>query len=168
MASSLGRFIRKRRLELGLSQEQLAERIGDTMRQAGVSRLEGDRVVQPRRARLIAIAAALEVSLGELFVRTGWIEDGVPLETITRLVAGPDGPTADTLDGIPPHTLAAMLERAGAVQASLDHALRLLEQAETSMADLQRMLAAAACPRGEIHPRMGIIADWESGAMFYA
>jgi transcriptional regulator with XRE-family HTH domain len=40
MSTSLGAFIRERRHQLGLSQEELAERIGNTMRQAEVSRLE--------------------------------------------------------------------------------------------------------------------------------
>jgi transcriptional regulator with XRE-family HTH domain len=70
MPVSLGTFSRERRQDLGLTQEQVAERIGATVRQAEVSRLESGRIALPRRDRLTAIAAALEVSLGELLVRT--------------------------------------------------------------------------------------------------
>lgn len=69
---TLGAYIRRRRLELGLTQEALADMIGDNTRQADVSRLENDRVTLPRRARLEAIARALQVSPGELLARSGW------------------------------------------------------------------------------------------------
>lgn len=69
---SLGKTIFDRRCELGLTQEQLAERIGDGVRQAEVSRLEHDRVGLPRRRRLFQLAAALELSPGELLARSGW------------------------------------------------------------------------------------------------
>ena len=69
---SLGEAIRTRRLELGWSQEELAERIGDGVRQADVSRLERGRVTLPRRQRLERIAAALGMSPGELLARSGW------------------------------------------------------------------------------------------------
>ncbi len=69
---TLGAFIRRRRTELGLTQEALAEMIGGGVRQAEISRLEHDRVTLPRRQRLEQIAAALDVPLGELLVRSGW------------------------------------------------------------------------------------------------
>jgi transcriptional regulator with XRE-family HTH domain len=72
MPNSLGQRIRERRIELGLTQEALAERIGDGVRQAEVSRLEHDRVVLPRRQRLEHIARALEMPLGTLLVESGW------------------------------------------------------------------------------------------------
>ncbi|HEV2073822.1 MAG TPA: helix-turn-helix transcriptional regulator [Thermomicrobiales bacterium] len=71
----LGQFIRERRVELGLTQEQLAERVGDNVRQAEISRLERDRVSLPRRARMERLAKALEVSLGTLLLRTGWMDE---------------------------------------------------------------------------------------------
>lgn len=73
MEKTLGQFIRERRMDLGLTQEQLAERVGEGVRQAEISRLEQDRVSLPRRQRLEAIAAALDVSIGDLLVTTGWI-----------------------------------------------------------------------------------------------
>jgi transcriptional regulator with XRE-family HTH domain len=69
MKYRLGTFIRERRMELGLTQEQLAERMGSAVRQAEVSRLERGQIAFPRRERLDMIAAALEVSPGELLVR---------------------------------------------------------------------------------------------------
>lgn len=85
---TLGAFIRRRRMELGLTQEALAEMIGDNTRQADISRLENDRVTLPRRARLEAIARALEVSPGELLARSGW-EGGEAID-----VPGADSLTA--------------------------------------------------------------------------
>jgi transcriptional regulator with XRE-family HTH domain len=69
---TLGRFIRRRRIELGLTQEQMASLIGDAVRQSEVSRLENDRILLPRRERLERIATVLQVPLGELLVRSGW------------------------------------------------------------------------------------------------
>lgn len=70
--STLGVVIRQRRCELGLTQEQLADRIGGGVRQAEVSRLEHDRVVLPRRPRLERIAAALDLPVGTLLQHAGW------------------------------------------------------------------------------------------------
>jgi transcriptional regulator with XRE-family HTH domain len=69
---TLGQAIRSRRTELALTQEELAERIGEGVRQAEVSRLERDRIGLPRRARLERIATALELPLGELLAQSGW------------------------------------------------------------------------------------------------
>jgi transcriptional regulator with XRE-family HTH domain len=71
---TLGQFIRANRLALGLTQEQLAARVGDNMRQSHISQLEKDFVKFPRRERLDAIAAALDVTLGDLLISTGWLE----------------------------------------------------------------------------------------------
>ncbi len=70
---TLGKFIRRRREELGLTQEALAELVGDGVRQAEISRLENDRIVLPRRQRLEQIADALEVPIGVLLARSGWV-----------------------------------------------------------------------------------------------
>ena len=73
MTATLGQVIRRRRMELGLTQEELAERVGDGVRQAEISRLERDRVTLPRRARLEQIAQALQLPLGVLLARSGWV-----------------------------------------------------------------------------------------------
>ena len=72
MTATLGSLIRQRRHELGLTQEQLAERVGHGVRQAEISRLERDRIALPRRARLEQIARALELPVGVLLARSGW------------------------------------------------------------------------------------------------
>lgn len=89
MAKSLGQFIRERRLELGLTQEQLAERVGEGVRQSEISRLERNRVTLPRRHRMEQIAAALDAPVGVLLARSGWagaevIETGTPARAPER------------------------------------------------------------------------------------
>jgi transcriptional regulator with XRE-family HTH domain len=73
--NDLGNFLRERRMDLGLSQEQLAERIGGTASQAEISRLERGQVMLPRRGRMEALAAALDISLGALLVHSGWLTE---------------------------------------------------------------------------------------------
>ena len=70
--TSLGEAIRLRRIEIGLTQEELAARVGDGVRQSDISRLEHDRIQLPRASRLRAIASALEMEPGELLIRSGW------------------------------------------------------------------------------------------------
>jgi transcriptional regulator with XRE-family HTH domain len=70
VAQTLGAAIRARRTELGMTKEELADRVG--VRQAEVSRLERGRVALPRRPRLERIAAALGLATGELLARSGW------------------------------------------------------------------------------------------------
>ncbi len=72
---SLGEAIRLRRLELGMSQEELAERIGADVRQSDVSRLERGKILFPRLERLNQIAAALGLSIGALLIEAGWFTD---------------------------------------------------------------------------------------------
>ena len=92
-ARSLGEAIRTRRQELGWSQEELAERIGDGVRQADVSRLERGRVVLPRRQRMERIAAALGLSLGELLARSGWAGAGAAFDPPAVVDDRPEPPT---------------------------------------------------------------------------
>src|SRR5947207_9476612 len=94
-ATTLGKIIRARRRELRLTQEELAERIsadGEFVRQSDISRLERGAVMLPRRARLERIAAALDLSLGELLARSGWAGAD---EYFDELVATPAAQPAD-------------------------------------------------------------------------
>jgi transcriptional regulator with XRE-family HTH domain len=75
MPSTLGTFIRNRREQLGLSQQELADRAGHGTKQEHVSRLERGRVTLPRWHRLLALADALEVTPGELLLQAGLITD---------------------------------------------------------------------------------------------
>jgi transcriptional regulator with XRE-family HTH domain len=95
---SLGATIKRRRQELGWSQEDFAARVasrGDwAFRQSDVSRLERGKVLLPHRERLTQIAAVLELPLGELLAQSGW--------------AGADslfpaGPAATATLVLPPH-----------------------------------------------------------------
>jgi len=60
-------------MELGLTQEELAERVGDAVRQAEISRLEHDKVSLPRRPRLEQLAKALDLPIGLLLSSSGWV-----------------------------------------------------------------------------------------------
>jgi transcriptional regulator with XRE-family HTH domain len=146
MSVSLGNFIRERRQDLGLTQEQLAERIGETVRQAEVSRLEHNRISLPRRDRLTALAAALEVSLGELLVRTGWMQEG---DALAEAILEP--PCSGWA--------AADLEALGSPDP---------EALEQALASLRQLLQNVHKSRGEVHPRIGIVDRWESAAISYA
>lgn len=73
MPATLGQLIRERRMELGLTQEELAERVGVGVRQSEISRLERNRVTLPRRQRMEEIAQALDIPVGLLLARSGWV-----------------------------------------------------------------------------------------------
>jgi transcriptional regulator with XRE-family HTH domain len=87
---TLGQVIRRRRIELALTQEELAERIGEGVRQSEVSRLERDRIVLPRRERLERIAKAIQMPVGELLAQSGWAgamlpqSDHEPVDLLAR------------------------------------------------------------------------------------
>lgn len=68
----LGRYIRERRAELGLTQVQLAARVGWT--QERVSLLENARYGMPSVPSLIRLAQGLEVPLNDLIVAAGHAE----------------------------------------------------------------------------------------------
>ncbi|MCA9858512.1 MAG: helix-turn-helix domain-containing protein [Thermomicrobiales bacterium] len=87
---SLGEAIRLRRLELGMSQEDLAEKIGPDVRQSDVSRLERGKILFPRLERLNQIAMALGMSVGSLLIEAGWFtdEETRQVSSIEELVPG--------------------------------------------------------------------------------
>lgn len=163
MPVSLGTFIRERRQDLGLTQEQLAERIGGKIRQAEISRLEQDRITLPRRARMIAIAAALEVSLGELLVRTGWMdedllgessegeENALPVETAWEVLV------PNELDDLPLPQLVLLLERIGEAEDEVTAAGIVLDTARKSVtAELRNQVDDAESPELESSPPVAI------------
>jgi transcriptional regulator with XRE-family HTH domain len=166
MPVRLGNFIRERRQELGLTQEQLAERIGDTVRQAEVSRLENNRISLPRRERLAAIAAALEVSLGELLIRTGWMDEGDNLAAAIQMPPRAGWPAAELEEIGSIHTL-ALVEAVTAAEAKVAETTAALEQAQEALTTLRRIVQEIYSARGEIRPRIGAVNDWESVAIFY-
>jgi transcriptional regulator with XRE-family HTH domain len=95
--NGLGDLIRERRQELGLTQEELAERMGGSASQAEISRLERGSVSLPRRARLDALAAALEISTGVLLMQSGWLsqEEGDDADATSE--GSPQSDTADLM-----------------------------------------------------------------------
>jgi len=97
--ATLGETIRARREELGLTQEQVANRIGESVRQAEISRLEHDHVTLPRRERLEQLAAALDLELGVLLARSGWVgADRAILPAGRDAAAPPPGDLEDVLE----------------------------------------------------------------------
>ena len=140
MTTSFGTYIRERRRELNLTQEQLSERIGTTVRQADVSRLERDLIGLPRRDRLTAIANALEVSPGELLVRSGWAQDPKSVEP----VANDDTPGLP--EAISIHELAALHDCLAVVQGKVFEARRALDEARQAIAAV--MASKADSERG--------------------
>ena len=163
MPHSLGTFIRERRQDLGLTQDELADRIGGSVRQADISRLEANRVALPRRKRLEAIATALEVSLGEVLIRSGWMREG-------------DGPaTAPPVNGSASHddgeSLSVARDDLAAVadmEEQMEDALQALAQAQDALITAQRALHLLQNPRGEIHAAVGLSKNWELSDRFVA
>lgn len=95
---TLGAVIRARRIELGLTQEALAERIAPHFRQSDVSRLERDCITLPRRERLEAIAAALEIPVGVLLAASGWA--GMELDATPAPITRPGQTTPIAVDEV--------------------------------------------------------------------
>ncbi len=93
---TLGQFIRANRLTMGMTQEELAHRVGDNVRQSDISQLENDGVDFPRRDRLDAIAVALGVKLGDLLISTGWLE--IEHAAMIEQIKDDEQPDPDVLD----------------------------------------------------------------------
>ena len=81
MDTDMGAYIRERRQHLCLSQEELAERVGGAYGQCDISRLERGHIGLPRLSTIVKLAAALEVSVGDLLIAAGWFDDG-PLRSL--------------------------------------------------------------------------------------
>jgi transcriptional regulator with XRE-family HTH domain len=96
LPGSLGEWIRRRRKELGFSQQELADRmveLGGKYEQSDVSKQEvpGTKIPRPRGMRTLAFA--LEVSVDELNEAAAASEDlyGRPVEEIGSSFASGDG-----------------------------------------------------------------------------
>ena len=75
MCREMGTFIRERRQHLGLSQEELANRVGGAYSQSDISRLERGHIGLPRLSTIVRLATSLEVSIGDLLIAGGWFDD---------------------------------------------------------------------------------------------
>ena len=142
---TLGRFIQRRRIELGLTQEQLAEIIGGGVRQSEISRLEHDRVALPRRQRLEQIANALDVSLGELLARSGWAgaDSEFAADASAPVVEFADGVSSTRPDSIAP--VAVAIPDVAALASAINRAEQLIavsgdivEKSQAAYGDAQR------------------------------
>ena len=144
MKLTLGQLIQQRRKELDLTQEELAERVGDGVRQSDISRLEHDKVALPRRSRLECIASALELPIGVLLVQSGWM--GASPESDTSFGDEASGPAAHPGDDrdtqgqpgivIPgSHSLPKLKKTMREVQDLVETAESALDQAQAKIAD---------------------------------
>ncbi len=75
LKQSLGEAVRERRIKLGLSQAELAERMGCGIQQSDVSRIERGYIPWPRPDLLQALAAALQMHAIELIPLGGWMSE---------------------------------------------------------------------------------------------
>ncbi len=161
MPQTLGDFIRERRQDLGLTQEALAERVDDHLRQSDISRLERDEIALPRRERLEQLAKALEVSLGELLVRSGWMVEGEEAVTAVTLIAPPD----EDLHASDDPDLASLVADVATLQTSVDAMAELLTHVDQTLALLTRALNPDHNIRGIIRTPAGLMDDWETAAV---
>jgi transcriptional regulator with XRE-family HTH domain len=137
--SSLGATIKRRRRERGWSQEEFAARVasrGDwTFRQSDVSRLERGKVLLPHRERLTLIAAVLELPLGELLARSGW----VGADTLF-----PAESAATTARGLSPHGAEVPESTPGSLARPLEASSgwrEVMAEARAALAESQAILA---------------------------
>jgi transcriptional regulator with XRE-family HTH domain len=124
--------------------------MGGSASQAEISRLERGTIALPRRARLDALAAALEVSIGALLVHSGWLTDAE-----AEAFDGGAGPLPQPRS---PET-EAMLAEVRFLQATLLAAVErvgLLERTIRSM---------AVGRRPDVNLPAGIFDDWEQAAV---
>lgn len=132
---SLGDAIRLRRLELGMSQEELAERIGADVRQSDVSRLERGKILFPRLDRLHQISAALGMSIGALLIEAGWFTDEESAELSASLNRKAKPETAIVVADDEPISLeaiVALLEDSGYLAETAYDVASLLESVATN------------------------------------
>jgi transcriptional regulator with XRE-family HTH domain len=116
-------------LELGLSQEELAERIGGSASQAEVSRLERGAIALPRRRRLEELAAALEVTIGTLLIKSRWLTNEAD-EQVERVPAGQQHLDASSTQSIVAEIAALRVALLGEIEriSSLEATIRGVEE----------------------------------------
>lgn len=131
---TLGRFIRRRRIELGMTQEQMAEMLGVSVRQSEISRLENDRITLPRRERLERIAEVLDVPIGELLARSGW----TGADTALANLAPPS---------LPPQAVPTVMELIDEIKGLLGEIQGILGEEDLSGASRQGSEANGKAPQ---------------------
>ena len=144
MGTTLGQMIRKRRKELGLTQEALAGRVADGIGQAEISRLENDRVELPRRMRLEQLAQALDLPLGALLIHSGWNdapEEVAELDAAAMLRAEIEHVGRDQSTG---PDLPELAETVNKMHELIHHAESIIEGAESATPGDERDTPVAA------------------------
>jgi transcriptional regulator with XRE-family HTH domain len=142
--NGLGNYVRERRVDLGLTQEELAARIGDTATQAEISRLERGTIAFPRRRRLEALAAALEVTLGMLLVKSGWLTSSEE----ALIDAGPALPPSPQLE---PPTADAILAEMDQLREALHSAIERIGEVEGRIRTMASQADQQAVPASNGH-----------------
>ena len=74
---NLGQFIKKRRLELGMSLREVERATNGEVSNAYLSQLEGGKITKPSPHVLYALSTVLDLSYESLMERAGYIVPGV-------------------------------------------------------------------------------------------
>ncbi len=170
---TLGTLIRERRTELGLTQEQLAERVGMGVRQSEISRLEHDGIALPRRSRMEEIAAALEVSIGDLLVTTGWMDDENRASLLPDPAPGGNGggrlaPPGHEPDPAGADELATAIASLEAAREMMAQSVAMIDTAEEAISRAANSLYERGSPRSAVGLAIGVIKDWETSTALTA
>jgi transcriptional regulator with XRE-family HTH domain len=125
MLNPIGSFVRERRQDLGLTQEQLAERVGGSYGQSDISRIERGHIELPRIGTLVKLAESLEVPVGDLLIASGWFEDAHFVTDSSAATSAQDNVLEDVLVRL---------------EAELDAIHELERQAAQRTSELYRMI----------------------------
>jgi transcriptional regulator with XRE-family HTH domain len=107
---ALGRVVRRLREARSLSQEGLADCVGDNMNQGDISRLELGRVKFPNERRLVGLARCLGTTPGALLAEAGYpgLADR-PAATCTEVLTGEQGELIALVPAMPPDLVTSVL-----------------------------------------------------------
>lgn len=167
MDKTLGQYILERRKALGLTQEQIADRMGHNVRQSEISRLERNHVMLPRRQRLELLAAALETTIADLLGKTEWISHGqeLPDDLIAALEEVPlkdaEGIALDTLA-----TLATLVIAVTELRKTVELVDRKLDEVDQTISSAVSGINSDRDIRNALRPDTGIIDTRESSGPF--
>lgn len=102
--STIGKRIKDRRVQMGLSADQLAERLGKN--RATVYRYEGDEIENLPLSVIVPLAEALQVSPAYLM---GWTDDAEPAKKTAPTVDGERRELVDLIPSLPDDIVHALL-----------------------------------------------------------
>lgn len=96
-AADLGRFLRARREDRGLSTRQLAKETG--IHDVSIARMERGEFAAPRPDKLAKLADALGVSRADLYAKAGYVAEG-DLPNLTSYLQVKHGLTAELAEHV--------------------------------------------------------------------